>query len=99
MGFINRNYCKTLSSSINNSTYTKLSAQECSETTVMLYSSTLTDYVDIIDINNPSIPFRILANKDFTFRGLTDSSQLSAKGSNSLTLYYRTQYFGSMTDL
>jgi len=99
MAFINKNFCKTFSSAINSSTYTRLSAQECSEAIIMLYSATATDYVDIIDPNNPSVPFRVLANKDFTFRGLSDSSQLSAKGSGLLTLYYRTQFFGSMTDL
>jgi hypothetical protein len=98
MAFINKNFCKTLSSAINSSTYTKLSAQECSEAILYIPSATATDYVDVLDPNS-NIPFRLLANKEFTFRGLTDSSQLSAKGSGSLTLCYRTQYFGSMTDL
>jgi len=99
MAFINKNFCKTFQTNVNNSTYVKLSAQECSEVIVYVSSSTASDYVDIIDPNNPTVPFRVLANKDFTFRGLSDSSQLSAKGSGSFTLYYRTQFFGSMTDL
>jgi hypothetical protein len=100
MAFINRNLCKNFSSDINSSNYVRLSAQECSEVVVMLFSSSVitTDYVDIID-SNSSIAFRVPANREFTFRGLTDCSQLSAKGSSNLTLYYRTQFFGSMTDL
>ena len=101
MSFINRNVCKSFQASLNNSTYVKLSAQECSEVIVFIYSSSnpATEYADIIDHNNPTVPFRVIANKDFVFRGLNDSSQLSAKGSGNITLYYRTQFYGSMTDL
>jgi hypothetical protein len=99
MGFINRNTCKSFSSVLNNSSYTKLSAQECSEAILVFYNTTATEWVDVVDPNNPTVPFRILANREFTFRGLTDSSQLSAKGSGAHTLYYRTQFYGSMTDL
>jgi hypothetical protein len=98
MSFINRNICKSFQSTLNNSTYVKLSSQECSEAIVIFYSNTASDWVDVIDPNNPTVPFRILANKDFVFRGLNDSSQLSAKGSGAHTLYYRTQFFGSMTE-
>jgi hypothetical protein len=100
MAFINRNVCKNFSSLINSNNYVQLSAQECSEVVVMLFSSSIlsVDYVDILD-SNSSTAFRVPANKEFTFRGLTDCSQLSAKGSTSTTLYYRTQFYGSMTDL
>lgn len=100
MAFINRNYSKSFQSTINSSTYVKLSVQECSEVIVMLYSSNpaSVEYVDILDPNSTSA-FRVPANREFIFRGLNDSSQLSAKGSGSATLYYRTQFFGSMTDL
>ena len=99
MPFINRNYSKSFQSSINNSNYVKLSAQECSEAILVFYSLTASDWVDVVDPSNPTVPFRIIANKDFTFRGINDSSQLSATGIGSITLYYRTQFFGSMTDL
>jgi len=100
MAFINKNYCKSFQTTLNSSTYTKLSLQECSEVIIYLASSTASDYVDIIDPNNPTVPFRVLANKDITFRGLNDSSQLSAKANTGTPIvYYRTQYFGSMTDL
>jgi hypothetical protein len=103
MAFINRNFCKTFQSNINSSNFVQLSSsQECSEVIVSIYSSSnpATEYVEIIDPNNPTVPFRIIANKDFTFRGLTNSNQLSAKSSKATdVLYYRTQYFGSMTDL
>ena len=99
MPFINRNFSKSFQSSINNSNYVKLSSQECSEAILVFYSLTASDWVDVVDPSNPTVPFRIIANKDFTFRGINDSSQLSAKGIGSITLYYRTQFFGSMTDL
>ena len=98
MSFINRNICKSLSSALNSSTYVKLSSQECSEVIIVFYSSTNTDWVDVLD-SNSVIPFRILANREFTFRGVSDSSQLSAKcNTGTPTLYYRTQFFGSMTE-
>ena len=100
MAFINRNFCKSFQSTLNASSYVKLSAQECSEAILVFYSNTATDWVDVKDPNNPTVPFRILANKDFTFRGLTDSSQLSAIcNTGTPILYYRTQFFGSTTDL
>jgi hypothetical protein len=98
MGFINRNTCKSFSSIINSSGYTKLSAQECSEAILVFYNTTATEWVDVVDPNNPTVPFRILANREFTFRGLTNSNQLSAKSSGTNTLYYRTQFFGSMLE-
>lgn len=99
MAFINRNFCKSLSASLTTS-YVKLASQECSEVIVFLYDSNPSSvaYVDILDPNSTT-PFRVFANRESTIRGLTDSGQLSAKSSNSLTLFYRTQYFGSMTDL
>ena len=100
MPFINRNLCKSFQAALNNSTYVKLSAQECSEVIVLLYDASASSvaFVDILDPNS-STPFRVFANRESTIRGVADSSQLSAKASGSLTLYYRTQYFGSMTDL
>jgi hypothetical protein len=100
MVFINRNFCKSFQSILNSSSYVILSSQECSEATLIFYSSSSTDWVDVKDPNNPSVPFRIVANKYFTFRGLTDSSQLSAIAyTGNPILYYRTQFYGSMTDL
>lgn len=100
MAFINRNFCKSFQTPLNSSTYTKLASQECTEVIVMMYTTNTNEYVDIIDPNNPTVPFRVNANVESTFRGLTNSDQLSAKSkSNSHTLYYRTQYYGSMTDL
>ena len=99
MAFIIRNFCISLSSALTTS-YSKLSSQECSEIIGMLYDAnpSSTAYVDILDPNS-STPFRVYANREFTFRGLTDSGLLSAKSNGSLTFFYRTQFFGSMTDL
>jgi len=37
--------------------------------------------------------FEVPADTQFTFRGLTNSNQLSAKGAGNL--FYRTQYFSN----
>ncbi len=92
MPFTNRNLCKTFNVGITTSTL-GLANQECSE--VIVISTISTTYYDHM---NPSVGFVVPANVEFTFRGLTNSNQLSAKvtTSGSGTLYYRTQYFSFM---
>jgi hypothetical protein len=90
MPFTNRNFCKTFNLSLTTSTL-GLTAQECSE--VVVVSTVSTTYYDHM---NPSVGFIVPANVEFTFRGLTNSNQLSAKGATTGTLYYRTQYFSFM---
>jgi hypothetical protein len=90
MPFTNRNLCKTFNLSLTTNTL-GLTAQECSE--VVVVSTVSTTYYDHM---NPSVGFVVPANVEFTFRGLTNSNQLSAKGATSGTLYYRTQYFSFM---
>jgi transposase-like protein len=99
MAFINRNVCKSFSAALNSSTWTKLSAQECSEVVVLLYdgNASTISYAEILDPNS-STPFRVFANRESTIRGLTNSGLLSAKASGNFTLYYRTQYYGSMLE-
>tara|TARA_R100000234_G_C4930994_1_gene148483 strand:+ start:31 stop:372 length:342 start_codon:yes stop_codon:yes gene_type:complete len=42
--------------------------------------------------------FFVPANTHFTFRGITNAADLSAKsGSGNVDVYYRTQYYGSLT--
>lgn len=90
MPFTNRNFCKTFNLSLTTGTL-GLASQECSE--VVILATVSTTYYDHM---NPSVGFIVPANVEFTFRGLTNSNQLSAKGSTTGTLYYRTQYFSFM---
>lgn len=88
MPFTNRNVCKSFVLNGNNTKVT-LSAQECSEVIVR----PLVDYT-FFDHQNPTVGFLVKANTEFTFRGLTNSNQLSATGNGDL--YYRTQMFSNM---
>lgn len=96
MPFINRNFCKTFNMTLAGAPAKALSAQECSEVVIKV-SSTTGHTASIYDSTNPAVPWVLTAGQEFTFRGVSNSSQLSAEGTG--TLYYRTQYFGSMTDL
>ena len=94
MPFTNRNFCKTFNLSLTNNNIVGLTTQECSEVVVM--STISTTYYDHM---NPSVGFIVPANVEFTFRGLTNCNQLSAKvttNGTTGTLYYRTQYFSFM---
>lgn len=82
---INRNVCKSFSLGVNGS-YQKLADQECSE--VIVIPSAATTFADY---RNPGVEFVVPPNTVFTFRGLTNATELSAKGSG--TLSYRTQFF------
>lgn len=89
MPFTNRNVCKSFVLS-GNSTKVALSDQECSEVIVRPSGASYTFF----DHQNPTVGFLVIANSEFTFRGLTNSNQLSATGSG--ILYYRTQMFSNM---
>jgi len=91
MPFMNRNVCKSFVLSGTN-TQTMLSSQECSEVIVR----PIVDYT-FFDHQNPTVGFLVKANTEFTFRGLTDSNQLSATGTG--FLYYRTQMFSNMSGI
>jgi hypothetical protein len=84
--FQNRNVCKTFNIT-NNGTLKALADQECSEVVVLCPIATT-----FYDYRNPAVGFLVPANTIFTFRGLTNSNQLSANGASGL-LCYRTQYF------
>lgn len=81
---INRNFCKTF----NLGAGTKLcfADQECSEV-IVVGASTVT----VFDYKNPTVGFQVPQGQIFTFRGLTNSNQLSATSTG--TVYYRTQFF------
>lgn len=86
MPFTNRNVSITFNIT-NNGTLKVLADQECSEVVVLCPVATT-----FYDYRNPSVGFLVPANTVFTFRGLTNSNQLSANGASGI-LCYRTQYF------
>lgn len=89
----NRNVCRTFN--LTTSTLKEFANQECSEVIVLARTGTTNAGVNVYDRSNPSVPWPIEAGKEFTFRGVTNSNQLSADANCT----YRTQYYGSMTDL
>jgi len=88
MPFTNRNICKTYKVTLAG-TLVQFAAQECSEvvmkarTTVLVYAR-----------SNPAVGFQLINGEEFTFRGISDASELSANGAGDI--YYRTQFFGSI---
>lgn len=85
MPFTNRNVCKTFQLTANGSLQS-FATQECSEVIVCPVSDIL-----VYDHQNPTVGFKVVGGKEFIFRGLVNSNQLSATGSG--IVYYRTQYF------
>ena len=93
--FTNRNVCRSFKQNAT-STWTALTAQECSEITIL--NRTGADDLIICTANHePHAPAEtnqewLMSNDEaMTFRGLTNSNQVSAKGSG--IIYYRTQYW------
>lgn len=90
MPFINRNVCKAFSIA-GAQTKVKLANQECSE--VVVLPTGTGGPVTIFDYMNPGTGFVVPVGVEFTFRGLTNSDQLSATMASGTTLSYRTQFF------
>lgn len=91
MSFVNRNVCKTFNVTLGGSRVA-LANQECSEVTVVVSAG---GNATIFDPNSNSgfiLPTGFVnTGQEFTFRGITNSNQLSATGSGVLS--YRTQFF------
>lgn len=92
---INVNQSKSFNQNISTS-LVKLSSQECSE---VIISNKTGQGVLVYDNNNFSdaFSFMLSANDVFTFTGVTDSSQISAKTTGgSGVLYYRTKMYSNL---
>ena len=91
--FYNQNECRTFNQTVTTA-LTKLSSFPCSE--VILVNRTGNN-LSAYDSGYSGEPFamQILNNGEFTFRGLTNSDQLSAKATTAGPIFYRTQYFSS----
>lgn len=88
MAHINRNFCKTFNLAVNNNIQ-KLADQECSEVIVCAPNA-----ATIYDKENPTVGFYVPKDVVVTFRGVTNSFDLSATGTG--TLYYRTQFYSGL---
>jgi hypothetical protein len=101
MPFTNLNQCYSFSCVANNSTAIKLSSFSCSE--VNIFNPTSNAAVLLVyDVNttNDARAFGIPAGETFSMKGVTDSSNLSAKfltAPTGGTIYCRTQYYTHST--
>lgn len=96
--YYNRNICRSFNQPLSTN-LVALSAQTCAE--VILYNKTGQD-IQVFDsgYSNASNAFVLSNNDSFVIRGLTNSSQVSAKtASGSGMIYYRTQFFSSNISL
>jgi hypothetical protein len=88
MAHINRNFCKTFNLALDN-VVRKLADQECSEVLVCAPGG-----VTIFDKTNPTVGFYVPKDVVVTIKGVTNSFDLSATGSG--TLSYRTQFYSGL---
>jgi hypothetical protein len=89
--YFNINECRSFNQVVSTN-LVKLSAQPCSE--VILVNKTggnLSAYDG--GRSADAFAFLLANNEQFTFRGLTNSDQLSAKAAGTGQIFYRTQYF------
>ena len=103
MSFTNRNVCKSWKQTATTS-WTSLTAQECSEV-IIVNKTGGNDLIIHTDNSDPTAPATthnsfLLENDDsFTFRGITNCNQVSAKkSSGSGDFYYRTQFYSSSVE-
>jgi hypothetical protein len=91
--YVNINKCKSFNQSITTS-LTPLANQICSEVIVVNRTS---DDIIVKDQNFDSDDhgFLLKTQESFTFRGITNSNQLSAIADVAGTIYYRTQYYSN----
>lgn len=92
--FSNINQCKSFNQSLD-SNLAKFNSQECSEVIIVNKTG---QGVLVFDNNNFNATngFLLSANDSFTFAGVSNSDQLSAKTvTGSGTIYYRTQFFSN----
>lgn len=92
--FYNSNECKSFKQYID-TTLTKLSGFPCSE--VIIVNRT-TGSISVYDNNNFSEEnsFLLSAGESFTFRGITNTSVVSAIATSAGDIYFRTQYFSML---
>ena len=92
--FYNQNECRSFKQTIG-SALTQLSACPCSE--VIIVNKTANN-VAVYDNNNFSNnnSFLLATGESFTFRGITNTSVVSASAISTGDIYYRAQYFSML---
>jgi len=91
--YVNLNKCKSFRQSITTS-LTPLADQVCSEVIVVNRTS---DDVIVKDqgFDSDDNGFLLKTQESFTFRGITNTNELSAIADVAGTIYYRTQYYSN----
>lgn len=96
MAFQNINQCRSYKQTITTA-LVALTSQPCSE--VIIYNISGSP-IEIYDGNygptSGPFGFTLSAGQSFTFRGITDSQQVSAKSTGTTQICYRTQFFSSL---
>ena len=89
--YYNQNECKSFNQTVG-TTLTKLSSYVCSE---VILTNRTGGLLSAYDSGFSGEPFamQLINNEVYTFRGLTNSDQLSAKAAAAGPIFYRTQYF------
>lgn len=93
--FYNSNECKSFNQNITTS-LVSLSAHPCSEV-IIINKTGQSVYIYDSDNSNDSNRLLLEDSESIALRGITNSSQVSAKTeTGSGTLYYRTQFFSML---
>ena len=89
--FYNQNDCRSFKQTIG-ATLVQLSSYPCSE---VIVTNRTTGNVTIYDngYNDVLNAMLLIPNDTYTFRGITNTSVVSASAATSGDIYYRTQYF------
>ena len=92
--YYNMNDCMSFKLSLGSSTLTALTSYPCSE--VIIVNKTGNN-ITVFDNNNfgAANAFLLSNNESFTFRGITNTSMVSASAASAGDIYYRTQFFSS----
>jgi hypothetical protein len=91
--FYNINNCRSFNQSITSTTLTELAGYPCSEV-IIINKTGQSVYIYDSDYSSDSNRLLLDADESIALRGITNSSQVSAKTAQlGGTLYFRTQYF------
>jgi hypothetical protein len=93
--FYNQNDCRTFKQTITTS-LVRLSSYPCSEVIITNRTGGNVNIFDN-DYNSTQNAMLLLNNDTYTFRGITNTSVVSASAAATGDIYYRTQYFSILT--
>lgn len=100
--FLNVNVCNSFTTFLKGTGIHRLSAAECSEVVLINNTSNIVNVYDNLEFGHAAVAnvrryMEIPAGGTFTFRGLTDSDELSAASTSTGNdiITYRTQFYSS----